>query len=322
MTIAQPIPTGHGDERKAHLFDPIVENRRSSVLAGPLRVVAFNAMGGTNLEGILKCLAREPLRSTSVLLVSETDAETKRTRCRMVASVLARELGMSCAFVPEFELTSSDGVTRSFLGNAILAREPMQQVFAVALPKLTTAYRGFHRSLAGLQRKGNPAAIIATIAVHGKPIHICVAHLDSRADPAGRALQIATLLDGFPPEGPAILGGDLNTTTLELINPGSAGTVFRKMIVDSRRFQHPRPYEPLFNRLADAGFEVRGANLEGRPTFTFTRLIPPWFRPRLDWFALRGLQPIPGSASVIPARPGFFSRRVSDHDFISVDIAI
>jgi hypothetical protein len=45
-------------------------------------------------------------------------------------------------------------------------------------------------------------------------------------------------------------------------------------------------------------------------------------RPRLDWIALRELQPIPGSAAVIPARPGFFSERVSDHDFIAVDVAL
>ena len=181
MTIALPVlrnPLEGG-----HRYQPIVENRASSALAGPLRVVAFNAQGGARFDGILQCLTREPLKSASIILLSESDLGTRRVGGRVVAAEFANALGMSCAVVPEMGLIDTDGVVRSYLGNAILSREPLEQVSAIALPKLTMGYRRLHRSLGGMRRRdGGPAALVATINVRGKPLDICVAHLDSRAD--------------------------------------------------------------------------------------------------------------------------------------------
>jgi len=320
MTLVQPRPAA--DARKAHLFDPIVESRPSTMAPGPLRVVAFNAQGGASFEGILRCFARAPLRSAGIILLSEVDYGTRRAGRRKVASELAHALGMSCAYVREFGLIGADGKMISFLGNAILSREPMQDVIAIPLPKVSARYPRVPRALGPVTREGNQVAILATTRVHGKPIHIAVAHLDSRAHPEGRDRQIAAMLEDFPSDGPMIFGGDLNTTTVELLNPSSARIVMRDMLLHSRRFRHPEAYEPLLARLAAAGFETRGANAEGRATFTFSRIIPPWMRPKLDWLALRELHPVPGSAGVVPARPGFFAPRVSDHDFIAVDVAI
>jgi endonuclease/exonuclease/phosphatase family metal-dependent hydrolase len=320
MTLAQPMPAE--SPRKSHRFEPIVENRPATLAPGPLRVVAFNAQGGTRFEGILRCLSREPLRSASVLLLSEIDFGTGRSGNRKVALELANALGMSCAYVPEFGLIAPDGVTRAYLGNAILARAPMDEVIAIPLPKVSNREPRFPRSLAQFRREGSQVAIVATIKVRDKTVHLSVAHLDSRAHPSGRDLQMAAMLEGFPIDGPAIFGGDLNTTTVELIDPASFPIVMREMLFNSRRFRHPRIHEPLLARLGAAGFEVGGANADGRATFTFSRVIPPWMRPKLDWLALRGLQPVPGSAMVLPARPGFFAPRVSDHDFIAVDVAM
>jgi endonuclease/exonuclease/phosphatase family metal-dependent hydrolase len=320
MTMAQPMPSEPA--RKPHLFEPIVENRRSTVVPGPLRVVAFNAEGGTRFEGILRCFASEPLRSAAVILLSEMDLGTRRAGGRKVASELANALGMSCVYVPEFGLVGADGAMRSFLGNAILSREPMEDVTAISLPRVSNRYSHIPRSLGRVRRQGSQVAIVAAIRVRGKTVHVSVAHLDSRAHPAGRDLQIATMLDAFPSDEPAIFGGDLNTTTVELKNPASLRLVLREMLLNSKRFRYPHAHEPLLTRLGEAGFELRGANAEGRATFTFARVVPPWMRPKLDWIALRGLVPVAGSAKVVPARPGFFATRVSDHDFIAVDVAI
>jgi len=319
-TIAQPI-TGLSAPG-THSFEPQVENLASSLAPSPLRVVAFNALGGTRFDGILRCFAREPLRSAGVILLSEADFGTHRSGHRKVATELAAALGMSCAYVPEFGLQTSAGKIVSYLGNAILSREPMEDVVAIALPKVSARYPRMPRSLGRFLRVGSQAAIIATIRVHGRPIYLCVAHLDSRAHPNGRDLQIATLLERFHSDKPAIIGGDLNTTTVELINPASIPTVLLGMLINSRRFRNPRVHDPLLGRLENAGFVTRGANVEGRATFTFARIVPPWMRPKLDWLAMRGLDPVPGSARVIPARPGFFASRVSDHEFIAVDVAI
>jgi endonuclease/exonuclease/phosphatase family metal-dependent hydrolase len=318
MTIARPMPT---EDERSHRFQPMVENRRSTIAPGPLRVVAFNAQGGTRFEGMVRCLATEPLRSAAVILMSEMDLGTRRSGGRKVATELANVLGMSCAYVPEFGLVAADGAMSSFLGNAILARTPMENVAAIPLPRVSNRLY-FPRSLGRVRREGSQVAIVATLKIRAKTVHVSIAHLDSRGSPAGRDHQIATMLESFPSDGPAIFGGDLNTTTMELLRPESFGRVVREMLFNSKRFRHPHLYEPLLARLAEAGFEVRGANAEGRGTFTFARIVPPWMRPKLDWIALRGLNPVAGSAMVIPARPGFFAPRVSDHDFIAVDVAI
>src|SRR6202043_1478450 len=96
-------------ERTAHLLEPIVETQGSTLAAGPLRVVAFNAAGGVHFDGILRCFAREPLSSAAVILLSEMDHGTQRVGGRKVASELADALGMSCAYVPEFGLIRTDG---------------------------------------------------------------------------------------------------------------------------------------------------------------------------------------------------------------------
>ncbi|HLI80390.1 MAG TPA: endonuclease/exonuclease/phosphatase family protein, partial [Candidatus Binataceae bacterium] len=273
-------------------------------------------------EGILRCFAREPLRSAGVILLSEADYGTIRARKRKVASELAQALGMSCAYVPEFGLLAPNGGIVSYLGNAILAREPMEDVIAIPLPKVSARLPRMPRSLGHVTRKGNQVAIVASIKMRGKAIRIAVAHLDSRAHPNGRDRQMAAMLEDFPSDGPAIFGGDLNTTTVELLNPDDARIVLRDMLINSRRFRYPEAHEPLLGRLAGAGFETRGANADGRATFTFSRMVPPWMRPKLDWLALRELHPAEGSARVLPARAGFFAPRVSDHDFIAVDVAI
>jgi endonuclease/exonuclease/phosphatase family metal-dependent hydrolase len=320
MTIAQSMPTQPG--RTAHRFEPVVENRPATLAPGPLRVVAFNAQGGVRFEEILRCFERGPLRGAAVILLSEMDFLTRRSGRRKIARELAEALGMSCAYVPEFGLIGADGSIGAYLGNAILARGTMEDVIAIPLPKVRDRDPHLPRSLGHLRREGSQVAVIATIKLHGEPLLLSVAHLDSRANPAGRDRQIAAMLASFPLEGPAIFGGDLNTTTVELSNPASFPIVARQMLFNSKRFRHPQDREPLLARLGEAGFEIRGSNVDGRATFTFSRFVPPWMRPKLDWIALRGLKPVPGSARVIPARPSFFAPRVSDHDFIAVDVAV
>lgn len=319
------MPRVRADTAAVHRFDPIVENRASSRERGaPVRVIAFNAQGGTTFDSIVACMRKPPLSRGTFLLLSEVDSGTSRAGRRIVAADLARELGMSFAYIGEWGLCDRDGTVRSFLGNAILSREPMEQVALIPMPD---PHGGRARSLpfglrgSGLNRIGGPVAMVATVRVGGAPLRLCVAHLDSRCDPAARERQMAALLAGFPP-GRAVIGGDLNTTTMSLMHPAAVTEVLRLMLLRSRRFRRPVPYEPLFGRLSEAGFEIEGANAMGVPSFTFSRIVPPWMRPRLDWIALRGLKPVPRSAAVIPARRSFFSTRISDHDFIAADLDI
>jgi len=123
-------------------------------------------------------------------------------------------------------------------------------------------------------------------------------------------------LEGFPAGAAAIIGGDFNTTTVNLGSRVSFIKVMALFLLQSYRFRNPQKWEPLFERLREAGFDTAGANVSGTATFTPSRLVPPIVRPKLDWLALRSLKPLAGSAMVVPPRISLFAPRFSDHDFI------
>jgi endonuclease/exonuclease/phosphatase family metal-dependent hydrolase len=306
-------------ERIEPPFEPIVHNREPRPHRdGPLRVVLFNAAGGTRLGGIASCLARFPLNRASIILLCESDWRTARTGNREVAAELAALLGMSFAYVPEFRLLGPGAETEAFLGNAILSANPFDEVRAVGLPQPPGSSSGYWRG----RRVGAPAGLVTHATYSGIRIAIGVAHLASRSDPAGREHQMRAYLADFPRQGPAIFGGDLNTTTAQLASFRALMRTAAWMLVNPNRFRQPQRYEPLFERLAEHALEIHGVNLMRGSTFTFSRAIPRAFRPKLDWLATRELTPVRKSAAVIPARPSIFSSRVSDHDFVMADIRL
>jgi endonuclease/exonuclease/phosphatase family metal-dependent hydrolase len=307
-----------GPELHAHSYAAVVRNQPARARGGPLRVVAINLAGGARLEEIARCLLRAPLEGASIILLCEADWRTARSGRIAVAASLAARLGMSMAYLPEFGRPIRGEEEPAFMGNAILSAAPLDEVRVVAMPDPHPAdsrnlRRGYSGGFAGLAVRANFRAA---------PFWLGVAHLHSRCAPAGRAEQITAYLENFPKEGRAIFGGDLNSTTAELTGPGAYARTFAAMLLNSRRFRHPQSYEPMFQRLAAAGFEIDGANAPGRATFTFSRAIPPLLRPRLDWIAVRGVRPVANSAAVVPARESFTSRRLSDHDFITVALDI
>jgi len=295
-----------------------VRKQTASDRNGPIRAVEFNAAGGAKVEEIARRLSLPPLKDASIILLCEADWRTPRSRRREVAPELASRLGMNMAYLPEFSRSSGGANNRICMGNAILSSAPLEDVRAIPMPdpqpeKADRLRHGWTGGFAGLAARAR---------FGGGSIWIGVMHLHSRCAPAGRAAQMAAFVNGFPKEGPAIIGGDLNSTTAELMRPASFARVFATMLVTPWRFKSPQRYEPMFERIAGAGFEIEGANALGRPTFTFSRAIPALFRPRLDWIALRGARAAAGSAQVVAARGSFAARRFSDHDFITVAIEI
>ena len=300
--------------RLEHPYAPVIRNLPARAAGGSLRVVAFNAAGGARISEIARRLSTSPVAGSSIILLCEADWRTRRSGRREVASELAARLGMSMAYLPEFGRPGRGGEDIAFMGNAILSAAPLEEVRVIAMPDPSPeSARNLHLGYAG-----GFAGMAARASFVGKPLWIGVVHLHSRCAPSGRAAQMAVFLDRFPDDGPAIFGGDLNSTTTDLMHPASYARTFAAMLLKPRRFKDPQGYEPMFDRITAAGFEIDGANARGRPTFTFSRAIPPLFRPRLDWIALRGIPPAANSAAVIPARRSFMSRRYSDHDFITV----
>ena len=297
-----------------HPITPIVRNRPAKAAGRTLKVVAFNAKGGVRVEGIIDCLRRPPLAHADVIMLCEADWNW-RTNPRQFPAEVAAALGLSFAYLGEFARPEPVGELRSLKGNAILCSQPLEAVYAVPIPN-----RYVHRRLRKMI--GGPAGMVARAHFRGKALHFGVVHLNSRWDPAGRETQMHEYLSRFPPDGPAIIGGDFNTTTLGLPRRRSFAMAYLRLMMEPRRLSDPRRWETLFRRMEQAGFKVDGANAPGKRTFTYARVVPPFVRPNLDWIGLRGLEPVPGSPAAVPARTSFFSGRLSDHDFIVCEVKL
>jgi endonuclease/exonuclease/phosphatase family metal-dependent hydrolase len=303
-------------------FPPIVVNRTASRPGSRLRIVLLNAAGGKRFPEIVACLKRPPLQGADVILLCETNAAgTKPSARRDVAVEMASMLEMSCAYVREFGVTNESGEIVGYLGNAILSAAPFDDVVAVAMPNPRTP-RMLRRRRHWSSRVGTPTGIVTRINFGGRELTVGLAHLHSRTVPAERARQLATYLESFPATGRAVFGGDLNTTTTELSSWSHLRATAREMIANPGRFRAPQAYEPLFEHLREHRLEIEGVNVANRPTFTFSGLIPRSMRPKLDWLAVRDLNPIAGTAAVVTPRSARLMRRVSDHDFVTVDLEL
>jgi endonuclease/exonuclease/phosphatase family metal-dependent hydrolase len=300
---------------ESHPFAPLVLNRAGKALGRTLKVVAFNAKGGARLEGIIRCLQRHPLDNPDLLFLCEADWRRERSAWREFAAELAASLNLSYAYLGEFGDRVAGRPSTTFKGNAILSSQPLHHAVAIPIPN-----RFLHRRLNRMA--GGPAGLAATIHLGNRPVTVGVVHLNSRWDPAGRDWQMREYLAVVPSYGPAIIGGDWNTTTLGLHGRAAFIRAGCRFVLQLRRLSDPRRWEPLFERLAAAGFTVEHSNAPGKRTFVPSRLIPPLIRPNLDWIAVRGLEPVRDSAQAVPARAGWWAPRVSDHDFVMCEIHI
>jgi endonuclease/exonuclease/phosphatase family metal-dependent hydrolase len=293
-------------------LQPMMVNRRSPKKAAKLlKVVAFNAKGGRHLDGIRRCLTRPPLTGANVILLCDADWCRPRSGFRRVAAELAASLEMSFAFVPKQQAMEPG----SYSGNAILSSQPLLDVVAVSLskPQLTSSE---------LERVGESHGMLAATVFNGRRITFGVAHLTARWNPEGRERQMADFIAAVPADGPVLIGGDFNTTTIDLGGRNALLRALGEIVPNPGRFRSPELHEPLFQHLKETGFDVHGFNLWRKPTFTYARVIPPFLRPKLDWLAARQLSPVPGSALVVPARQSILGRRFSDHDFVMCEVQL
>jgi len=303
-------------------FAPIVVNRPAQTLAGPLKVVAFNALGCKDPAAVAARLKQPPLAGAAVILLSELDWGLRRSGGRHTVADLAEPLSMSFAFSPEFAFRREHSDFKSFFGNAILSAVPLEDVRVVPLPTFYDwSNRRFWGTAPGTVRLGQRGGVIACAEFGGRTVTLGLAHLENRATAAARAEQMRQFLASLPPSGATIIGGDFNTTTVNLLDWRDCAATLVRLAIEPRRLRRPQPYEPLFEVLDRAGFNYDDTNQPLESTFTLSGLIPPFMRPKLDWLARRELKALPGSARVVRASQGWF-QRLSDHDFIVCDFEL
>ncbi|HLH75297.1 MAG TPA: endonuclease/exonuclease/phosphatase family protein [Candidatus Binataceae bacterium] len=304
------------------VLEPIVVNRPALNLGPLLKVVAFNARGGRSTELLAQWLRKPPLAGAGLILLCELDWRLPRSAQVESAARLADSLELSMAFGPEFGFARHGEPMGSFFGNAILSAWPLHEVKAIRLPIF---YDWTRRHLPRNprwwgERVGQRGALRASLSIADKRITVAVAHLENRATPVERAEQMRCILARIPATGPAVLGGDLNTVTVDLRNARQCAAFSLSLLCAPRRLREPRPWEPLFADLERAGFQAQEANQPMAPTFTPTALWPRWLRPKLDWLAARELAVISGRSQVVSA--SYRGRRFSDHDAVMCEIAL
>lgn len=322
------------------------------------RVVAWNLERGIQFEGQLEALRNHAyLSSADVYLLTETDVGMARSGNRNVARDLARDLGLDYAFAPCYlNLAKGAGVENEVLGdnelglhgNAILSRYPIRKPRAIPLGNGKDKMRGREKRL------GQQAAAVADIALPGLDLTVCSVHLDAQSSQRHRCSQMRAVVEGLPATGPAVIGGDWNTTTFDSSSAATAiaGYWVRVMLGASNTIRNHflRPYtyfeRDLFRLLEERGFDWRGSNLLDERTTSYDvddaktyknlrEWVPRWCFDfirwalrefdgkcplKIDWFAVRD-----AAVSTPVVLHEFREGRdppLSDHDAIGIDVRV
>ncbi|HWN82963.1 MAG TPA: endonuclease/exonuclease/phosphatase family protein [Candidatus Udaeobacter sp.] len=323
------------------------------------RCVAWNLERGIHLPGQLVALREHPyLRESDLLLLTETDSGMARSGNHDVARELAAGLGMHYAFLPCYlnlskgagQESEVDGRNRLGLhGNALLSRYPIRNVRRIAL------VNGIDKMAGREKRLGTQTALAAEVAFPDAPLTVAVVHLDAQSTQEHRRQQLGDVLRALPASGPVLVGGDWNTTTYNSSHAFYAimGFALRVLIgverTITRHYLHPQNHfeRRLFQHLEGQGFDYRGCNVIGEPTFAYDiadlkarknlgEWVPGWCFAfirwalrnhggqcplKLDWFATRGLTSVsPTVIHELRAEDG--GPQLSDHDPIGIEVAI
>ena len=187
----------------------------------PFRVMTWNIAAGHGDLSKTADVIREA--HPDIVALQEVDAHwEKRSNFADQPAELAKALGMHVRFGPIYQLLGNGASPLREFGVAILSRHPIVEFHNHDLPRLSTQSAATEPQL----MPGFPEAVIEIGAAR---VRVFTTHLDYRADPRVRHLQVdATIARLDPISGPMVLMGDLNAPT------------------------HAAELAPLFQRLRDA----------------------------------------------------------------------
>jgi endonuclease/exonuclease/phosphatase family metal-dependent hydrolase len=177
----------------------------------PLRVMNYNIHTGIGSDGALD-LARTAAvirdSGADVVGLEEVDVHwDARSDFRDQARDLSRMLHMRVFFAPIYDLPPlTEGAPRRRYGVAVLSRFPILHAENHLLTRLSTQ----DPNPVPAPAPGFPEVVVLA---HGVPVHVYATHLDYRAEPQVRELQVADtlrILADDPRGARQVLVGDLN----------------------------------------------------------------------------------------------------------------
>lgn len=346
-------------------LDSLIEPVRRYVPAQPpadaldprrVRAVHWNVEHGNWYDAVERALGSHPeLAGADLVLCNEIDLGMARAGNRDVTGDLADALGFHAAWAAQFVETTigrdDDATTaagreneESLFGLAILSRWPLGRVWRVPLPGPEKIQFDLERML------GSFVALVAEVLHPVQPFVAVSVHLEVHRTRAHRAAQMATTLAALERETrPVLIAGDWNTHTFDRGLWHSSFTGALPLLTWPgpalrARLQRPdrgRSAEPLFARLADAGFAWEPW-VDFRPTLRlrFDRLdevnaMPAPLRAfvkralgrfeqrgalRLDWIAARGFSTAGAAGRTVRGLDG--RGAASDHAPIVADLTL
>ncbi len=299
------------------------------------------------------------IRHSDLLILTELDYGMARSGNRKVPLELAEALDFHVAFAPSYlNLEKGSGLEAGvegeneygLHGNAILSRYPLLEPHSVALPNGKDKMRGKEKRL------GSQRAVVAVVDHPLGRFRAVSVHLDAHSSQKHRMRQMRLVLDDldrFHPELPALIGGDWNTSTYDSRNAFfSIMGYCRRVLMGVRhviRAHYPHPdrwfERHLFRELERRGYAYRELNQPGGCTLHYSvddlaangRMadwIPNWCfwfinwalaknqgrcSFKLDWFAGKGLAPVPEFPPRVVADAHDRRSPLSDHDPIVLD---
>lgn len=312
-------------ERHVDLFDRIEIGPPPASFLGadePATITFWNVERGRHADAQAELLGAQ---NAAAHLLCELDLGMARTAQRHTTRDLAERLGTSYVFGVEFlelglgdrreRAAHADQINEAGLhGAAILSPHPLQRPALVRL-RQDGAWFDDER---GERRVGGRIAVLATLAIGDQPVTLATVHLESHSDPDARAEETSVLLDAidaYAQDQPVIVGGDFNTSTLARNwsrNDGGA-----RPVLSEERAMYPIPFEPLFEMIADRGYDWAEANDMTAPTQRWNDGDKQGPRGKIDWFFTRGLNVL--AAKTVPAVDAT-GRPLSDHEMLVVTV--
>jgi len=166
-------------------------------------------------------------------------------------------------------------------------------------------------------RIGGRMAMIADIETAAGRLALASVHLENRTSPDGRREQMAAVTEALANSPRAIVGGDLNTATIDPDKPEQLFSLPDLLREDPKRLVRPQRYEPLFEEMRAAEFLVDDVNEADSPTCVPWDVQDPAYWLKLDWLFTRGVR-VSGPPVVVPASNA--NGRMSDHDFVVIEV--